>query len=126
MDELKSWIAENLQYSRGLVCKKCKHEWFEKYGHLEKWQQIHSTTSFLDNVFPTLPQRVWHIINDKPIIVTCNNPSCQNVPQFWSFNIGYLRTCSLSCAQHDPLTREHIKTTNIKNMEQSMVFRMTK
>lgn len=37
MDNIKDWIKENLQYSRGLICKKCKIEWFVKYDVMDKW-----------------------------------------------------------------------------------------
>ena len=113
MTELKEWIKTNLQYSRGLICKKCKIEWFKKYNVLDKWKQIHELTSFLDILNPTFPQRVWHIINNKPLI-KCANPSCQFSPKFWTFTIGYLNTCSPSCAQSDPNTQEKIKSTNLK------------
>lgn len=113
MNDIKSWIKDNLQYSRGLICKKCKREWFEKYEYLDKWQQIHDVTSFLDVLIPTFPQRIWHIINEQSLI-KCANPSCSISPKFWSFNEGYLRSCSPSCAQYDPLTQEKIKITNLK------------
>ena len=114
MNDIKQWITDNLQYSRGLICKKCKREWFEKYGFLEYWEEIHKSTQFLDVITPTLPQRIWHIVNNNNSQVKCSNPSCQNIPTFWSFNIGYLRTCSPSCAQYDPLTKEKIKITNLQ------------
>jgi hypothetical protein len=112
-DAIIKWIADNLQYFRGLICKKCKREWFEKYGFLDKWQEIHDITLFLDALNPTFPQRVWHIVHDHLSTIKCANPSCQNSPKFWSFNIGYLRTCSTSCAQYDPLTQEKIQITNL-------------
>ena len=115
IENLKQWIANNLQYSRGLICKKCKREWFEKYGFIDQWDRIHVATQFLDNLLPTFPQRVWHIVNDS-LTVKCNNPSCQNTPQFWSFNVGYLRTCSNSCAQYDPNTINKIQATNLKKI----------
>ena len=113
MGNLKQWIADNLQYSRGLICKKCKREWFEKYGFLDEWQEIHKVTSSLDILNPTFPQRIWHIVNNQPSI-KCANLYCQNTPTFWSFNIGYLKTCSYYCAQHNSSTREKIKQTNIQ------------
>jgi len=112
-DKIKKWIKTNLQYSRGLICKKCKREWFEKYEFMEYWDIIHEFTKFLDSNNPTFPQRIWHIINDQSFI-KCANPICQKYPTFWSFNVGYLRTCSPSCAQYDPNTQEKIKSTNIK------------
>ena len=113
MIDIKDWIKENLQYSRGLICKKCKREWFEKYDVMDCWEQIHKSTQFLDILNPTFPQRVWHIINDNSL-VKCANPSCQISPKFWSFNIGYLQTCSLSCAQLNPSTQEKIQSTNLE------------
>lgn len=113
MNELTEWIRNNLQYSRGLICKKCKREWFEKYKYLHLWQEIHTTTSFLDTLNPTFPQRIWHIVNNQ-LLIKCANPKCNNIPKFWSFNEGYLRACSTSCAQLDPITQEKIKSTNLK------------
>ena len=113
MNNIQQWIAENLQYSRGLICKKCKREWFEKYKFLDKWEEIHTLTQFLDTLPPSFPQRIWHIINDKPL-VKCGNPPCHNIPQFWSFNLGYLQNCSSTCAQHNPDTINKIQTTNLK------------
>ena len=43
----------------------------------------------------------------------CANPNCNNTTKFYSFNKGYGRTCSYSCAQKVPQTREKIKQTNI-------------
>jgi hypothetical protein len=111
--ELKQWLINNLRYSRGLICKKCKGEWFIKYNHNIQWDYIHSHTSYLNNFNPSIPQRVWHILNDKNF-VKCANPKCNNPPTFFSFNRGYLRACSPSCAQLDPKTLNKIKQTNIK------------
>ena len=113
-DDIIEWIKNNLQYSRGLICKKCKREWFEKYGHIEKWEQIHTITSFLDILNPTFPQRIWHILHNQLYLIKCANPLCNTSPNFWSFNEGYLDTCSPSCAQYNPVTQEKIKTTNLQ------------
>lgn len=113
MIDIKVWIKENLQYSRGLICKKCKKEWFEKYRFLEYWDEVYKLTTYLDNTNPTFPQRVWHIVNDNPL-VKCAHPDCHNIPTFWSFNLGYLDTCSPVCAQNNPTTRDKIKATNFK------------
>lgn len=113
MNDIKTWIKENLQYSRGLICKKCNRNWFEKYGRLEYWEEIHKQTQFLDSINPEFNQRVWHIINDKPLI-KCNNPSCNKSPSFLSFNVGYSKTCSALCNQLNPDTIEKIKSTNLE------------
>ncbi len=44
----------------------------------------------------------------------CANPSCNNYTKFWSFNKGYSKTCSNSCAQKNPETQKKIKETNIR------------
>lgn len=110
---LKNWIRENMIYSRGLICKKCKKEWFDKYNHQSVFDQICKYTSFLDIHSPTVPQRVWHILNDIQF-VKCGNPECLNPPTFFAFTKGYLKACSNSCAQKDPATINKIKSTNLK------------
>jgi hypothetical protein len=112
INDLKEWINNNLIYSRGLICKKCKEEWFAKYKYLNEWNAIHELTFHFNTSSPTFPQRVWHIINDMPI-VKCANPSCNNLPTFFSYSRGYLKTCSPTCAQFNPDTIEKICNTNI-------------
>jgi len=114
MDNIIKWINDNLIYSRGLVCKKCKKDWFEKYGYIDQYQKVLNETSFLDDINPTLPQRIWHILNNKLEKYKCQNPLCNNTTQFWSFPVGYLRTCCLSCAQKDEQTINKIKETNLQ------------
>jgi len=110
---IKEWIEKNLIYSRGLISKKCKKEWFYKNGYGIWWNDIFKKTSFLNQYNPTFSQRVWHII-DKMDLVKCGNPSCNNLPMFFSFTKGYLKTCSNRCAQLNPITINKIKTTNLK------------
>jgi hypothetical protein len=110
-ENLKKWIDLNLVYSRGLISKKCKKDWFIKYNFHQYYDGIIDATPFLKNA--SLPQRCWHIINNKDF-VKCANPNCNNSPTFFSFNKGYLRTCSNVCAQFDPNTISKIKSTNIK------------
>ena len=108
-EDIKKWIKDNLFYSRGLVCKKCKKEWFDKYKFSNQYNEIIQVTSFLDDINPTLPQRIWHIINDKLEKQKCYNPSCNNTTSFFAFTKGYLRTCCPSCAQFDPqIGRAHV------------------
>ena len=111
---MKEWINDNLIYSRGIICKKCKFEWFEKYNFLKEYNSIIDTTNFLNDINPTIPQRIWHILNDKLEKCKCQNPVCSNTTKFWSFPVGYLRTCCPTCAQFDPQTITKIKDTNIK------------
>lgn len=113
-NDIIEWINNNLIYSRGLICKKCKKEWFEKYGFINQYSLIIELTSFLDNINPTLPQRIWHILNNISEKYKCQNPKCNNTTSFFAFTKGYLRTCSLTCAQFDPQTISTIKSTNLK------------
>ena len=101
---IKEWIQNNLLYSRGLICKKCKLEWFTKYGFINQYNQILSVTNFLNDINPTIPQRIWHILNDKLEKNKCCNPNCNNTTTFFAFTKGYLRSCCPSCAQFDPQT----------------------
>lgn len=111
---MKEWINNNLIYSRGLICKKCKRDWFEKYNFLKEYQKILDVTRFLDDITPTLPQRIWHILNGKFEKYKCQNPNCNNTTSFFAFTKGYLRTCCPSCAQFDSQTINKIKVTNLK------------
>jgi hypothetical protein len=113
-NNIKNWVSSNLLYSRGVICKKCNESWFIKNGFEKEFQKILSTTSFLEKNSTTIPQRIWHIINDIPCKIKCNNPSCLNSPTFFSFNRGYLRTCCPTCAQFDPQTIEKIQKTNLR------------
>lgn len=110
--ELKKWLTDNLVYSRGLICKKCNQNWFVKYNYKHIWDLIFKHTNYLNEYSPSIPQRIWHIITDK-LHVKCANPSCNNIPTFFSYNKGYLRTCSPSCAQYDPQTINKIQNTNL-------------
>ena len=110
--ELKKWLTDNLVYSRGLICKKCNENWFVKYNYKHIWDLIFKHTNYLNNYSPTFPQRIWHIVQDIEH-VKCSNPTCNNIPTFFSYNRGYLRTCSNSCAQYDPQTIKKIKNTNL-------------
>ena len=47
MNDINQWIKDNLQYSRGLICKKCNQKWFEKYGVIEYWNEIHKITKVI-------------------------------------------------------------------------------
>lgn len=113
-DSIKKWINDNLVYSRGLVCKKCKKEWFDKYNFTNQYQEILAITEFLDDISPTLPQRIWHILNDKLEKYKCHNLNCNNTTSFFAFTKGYLKTCCLTCAQFDPETIAKIKSTNLE------------
>jgi len=112
----KEWIKNNLIYSRGLISKKCKKEWFDKNNCGIWWNDIFKKTSIIDKYNPSFPQRVWHIFNETDL-VKCNNPFCNNLPTFFSFTKGYLKTCSNRCAQLNPNTISKIKSTNLKRYQ---------
>jgi len=111
---MKTWIQINLIINNKLVSKRCKKEWFEKYGYSKEYQKILDITSFLDDINPILPQRIWHIVNDNLEKNKCCNPVCNNITTFFAFTNGYLRTCCCSCAQFDPNTINKIKSTNLQ------------
>lgn len=111
-ESLKNWIDLNLVSTGKLVSKKCKKQWFDGYDHSDKYLDILHSTSFLDDLNPTFPQRVWHIINNRFCLYYCQNQNCKNVTNFLTFTKGYLRTCSKSCAQLDSQTIDKIKSTN--------------
>jgi hypothetical protein len=114
MNELKDWVIDNLLgKTKKIIAKKTDESWFLENGFLEKYHQIINTTSFLFNN-PSMSQRVWHIINDKPAANKCNNPECNNSTTFLSFIRGYLGTCCNRCAQKVPETCEKIRATNMK------------
>lgn len=113
ISELRIWLQENFANSKNLNSKRCSKSWFEKYGFLKEWDEIHTQTAFLDSFPKTkLTQRIWHIMNNSGFI-KCANPLCENPPTFFSFFKGYLRTCSNPCAQRDPQTIVKIKETNL-------------
>lgn len=110
--DLISWINLNLISNNKLISKKCKKQWFDIHNYNSKYLDILSATSFLDNLNPTFPQRIWHIVNGRFNLYKCQNPHCGNVTNFFTFTKGYLRTCSKSCAQLDLQTIDKIKKTN--------------
>ena len=76
------------------------------------YDKILLETNFLND--STFPQKIWHIVNEKFSLYKCNNPNCNNVPNFLTYTSGYSRTCSNVCAQFDPQTISKIKLTNYK------------
>jgi hypothetical protein len=113
-DVIKKWINDNLVYSRGLISKKCIKEWFNKHNYIDQYNLILTITSYLNDINPTFPQRIWHILKDIPHKNKCGNPKCNNPTTFIVFTKGYLRSCCPTCAQHNPQTIEKIKSTNLK------------
>lgn len=111
-NNLINWVNLNLIRNSKLISKKCKKQWFDAYKCNDKYVEILNHTAFLNNLNPTFPQRIWHIINRKFDFHACKNPNCNNTTNFLTFTRGYLRTCSKSCAQLDLHTIEKIKKTN--------------
>ena len=109
---IKNWIENNLISNKKLVSKRCKKEWFIKNKHIDVYNEILLETNFLND--STFPQKIWHIVNEKFTLYKCNNPNCNNVPNFLAYTSGYSRTCSNVCAQFDPQTISKIKQTNYK------------
>jgi hypothetical protein len=109
---IKNWIENNLISNKKLVSKRCKKEWFIKNKHIDVYNKILLETNFLND--STFPQKIWHIVNEKFSLYNCNNPNCNNVPNFLTYTNGYSRTCSNVCAQFDPQTINKIKQTNYK------------
>jgi hypothetical protein len=109
---IKNWIENNLISNKKLVSKRCKKEWFIKNKHIDVYNKIVLETNFLND--STFPQKIWHIVNEKFSLYKCNNPNCNNVPNFLTYTSGYSRTCSNVCAQFDPQTISKIKQTNYK------------
>jgi hypothetical protein len=113
--ELQEWIRHNLYRKGGkphLSGKSCTLKWFTKYGHLDVWNAIEHYTSFLNSHSPTVPQRLWHIIYDKPLI-TCGIDGCDDIPTFIGFIAGYNKFCCSMCAQSSPDVIAKIKATNL-------------
>lgn len=113
---MKQWIEKNLITNNKVVGKRCNKTWFVKNNFTNQYDEIISHTKFLNDLSQeaSMAQRIWHIHNDINHLYKCNNPNCNNSPQFFSFSRGYLRTCCPTCAQHDPQTVDKIKSTNIK------------
>ena len=106
------WIREKVIVSGKLLPERSKRSWFVKNNHESQYDEIINKTSFLKD--PTFAQRIWHVYHNQPFLSKCCNPKCEKIPKFFSFSKGYLRTCSSTCAQHDPQTINKIKSTNIK------------
>ena len=112
---MKEWIENNIVSKGKIPARRCSREWFSKVGWIEKYNELLKETEFLDNLNPSLPQRLWHIINDVRSPFHCGISSCNNSPTFLCFSKGYLEFCSSYCAQNSPLTKTHIKETNLIN-----------
>lgn len=114
MDTTVNWLKQHILHDRGLISKKCKKEWFDKYNFSNQYQEILNFTNFLDEINPSLPQRIWHLLNNKLEKNKCKNQGCSNTTSFFSFNRGYLDNCGHKCAQKNTNTSEKIKSTNLK------------
>jgi len=113
---MKQWIEKNLITNNKVIGKRCNKTWFLKNNFINQHDEIIKQTEFLNILSDgiSLSQRIWHVYNDINHLYKCNNPDCNNSPQFFSFSKGYLRTCCPTCAQYDPQTINKIKSTNIK------------
>jgi hypothetical protein len=111
--DLKSWIYTHLCINGKLISKRCNESWFIKYDHISIYTKIVSSTTFLDQINPKFACRLWYIYNDVYDLITCHVHGCNNTPSFVSFTTGYLRTCSLRCAQLDEQTSTKIQNTNL-------------
>jgi hypothetical protein len=113
MSNLIEFIQNHVLISGKIPSRRANTDWFIKYNYEKHLNEILEKTFFLNDITPTLPQRLWHICSNLLEKYKCNNPNCTNTPTFFSFTKGYLRTCSLSCAQHDPQTIKKITSTNL-------------
>ena len=75
MDTTVNWLKQHILHDRGLISKKCKKEWFDKYNFSNQYQEILNFTNFLDEINPSLPQRIWHLLNNKLEKNKCKNQS---------------------------------------------------
>lgn len=97
---MKEFIEEHLLSSTGkLISKRLNIGWFADNNFLDKWSNIHSRTSFLDNDDTTISERIYCIYHGISDSITCVNEVCSSKPNFVSFNKGYLTYCSYKCAQ---------------------------
>ena len=80
---IKNWIENNLISNKKLVSKRCKKEWFIKNKHIDVYNKILLETNFLND--STFPQKIWHIVNEKFSLYKCNNPNCNNIPNFLTY-----------------------------------------
>ncbi len=111
-DKLKRWIKDNFFCSGGgrLNAKMCRREWFEKYCHIDKLEELKSLTSFLASDV-NISQRFYHILNYKLEPTECGRKGCDEIPTFQSFSMGYEDFCSIECAQQSEVTKKKIKDT---------------
>lgn len=109
--DLKKWIQETLLSNNKAISKRLSQKWMDNNGFESQFKLLMDKTNFLPND-ASIPQRMWHIINNHLNVYVCNNPSCNETPKFNTYNKGYLRTCSPPCAQLDPNTLQKIKSTN--------------
>jgi len=110
--KLKNWINENMFRSDGaLNPKRCKKKWFYKYGYEDIYEDIVESTPFLDDLNPSLSQRIYHILKGKFSLVVCGYDQCNKVPSFQSFSMGYLDYCSQVCAQCSQKVKDKSKKT---------------
>ena len=59
-----------------------------KNNFTNQYDEIISHTKFLNDLSQeaSMAQRIWHIHNDINHLYKCNNPNCNNSPQFFSFS----------------------------------------
>lgn len=89
----------------------------KRYTHIPKLQKydeiyknILSETSFLDELNPTLPQRIWYIKNDIFNIVLCKE--CNSNPVSWDSGKAVHRTyCSIKCKSKSQDVKDKSKQT---------------
>lgn len=97
---------------------------FGRVSDSKKYEKIFNTikneTIFLDDLNPTITQRIWHITNNESAPILCKN--CNNKVK-WKRG-SYATFCSIKCAANDVEIKTKREKTNVekygvKNLFQS-------
>lgn len=96
-------IVKNLNLKRfGRVCDSKKYK--------EIFEKIKSETGFLNDLNPTITQRIWHIENNNSSVILCKN--CNNKVK-WKKG-SYAMFCSTKCVANDVEIKTKREKTNVE------------
>lgn len=97
---LKNFIESKLINKNGkLHRERNNYVWFLKNNFESEYVDIFNTTSYLP-ILSTIPNRIYHIVNDLCSKQECENIDCDNEILFLDYSRGYRRFCCVKCSKN--------------------------
>ncbi len=129
--KIKIWIKNNLFNKNGHIKRNVFNVKLQQND--KQCLQIIKMTSFLEN--PSIPERLYCIINDITNKIECKDEKCKNYVSFSNFRKGYRTYCSKQCVNNNSIEiKEKIKQTclekygveNISQLEETKIKKINK